>query len=124
MNNLLAIDWNNTLTVVYFGLAMVFITLIFLVFIIGLFGKIFAPAKVLIKIKLPRWIHPAAAKHEKEEYESKRLTAEESAAIGMALHLYYDDVHDVESAIITIKKVERRYSPWSSKIYGLNNLIR
>ena len=47
-----------------------------------------------------------------------------SAAIALALHLYYADVHDEESHIMTIKTVERRYSPWSSKIYGLNNLSR
>jgi hypothetical protein len=45
-------------------------------------------------------------------------------AIAMALHLYYDEVHDDESNVITIKRIERRYSPWSSKIYGTNNNIR
>ena len=45
-------------------------------------------------------------------------------AIAMALHLYYDEVHDDESNVITIKRIERRYSPWSSKIYGINNNVR
>lgn len=36
----------------------------------------------------------------------------------MALHEHLD-VHDKESAILTINKVKRAYSPWSSKIYGL-----
>lgn len=45
-------------------------------------------------------------------------------AIAMALHLFYDEVHDDESNVITIKRIERRYSPWSSKIYGINNNIR
>ena len=45
-------------------------------------------------------------------------------AIAMALHLFYDEVHDDESNVITIKRIERRYSPWSSKIYGINNIIR
>jgi len=45
-------------------------------------------------------------------------------AIAMALHLFYDEVHDDESNVITIKRIERRYSPWSSKIYGTNNNIR
>ena len=45
-------------------------------------------------------------------------------AIAMALHLFYDEVHDDESNIITIKRIERRYSPWSSKIYGINNNVR
>ena len=45
-------------------------------------------------------------------------------AIAMALHLYYDEVHDDESNVITIKRIERRYSPWSSKIYGVINNVR
>ena len=45
-------------------------------------------------------------------------------AIAMALHLFYDEVHDDESNVITIKRIERRYSPWSSKIYGINNHVR
>ncbi len=45
-------------------------------------------------------------------------------AISMALHLLFDEVHDTESNVITIKRIERRYSPWSSKIYGVNNPIR
>lgn len=50
----------------------------------------------------------------------------EIAAIGMALHLYLNDnaIHDNESNVITIKRIQRRYSPWSSKIYSMNNLQR
>ena len=44
------------------------------------------------------------------------------AAISLALHLYLNDhAHDVESNVITIKRIQRRYSPWSSKIYSMNN---
>lgn len=52
------------------------------------------------------------------------MPACEIAAISMALHLFMDDVHDKESNVITIKRIERRYSPWNSKIYGLTNLNR
>ena len=45
-------------------------------------------------------------------------------AISMALHLFFDVVHDNESNVITIKRIERRYSPWSSKIYGIDNYRR
>jgi glutaconyl-CoA/methylmalonyl-CoA decarboxylase subunit delta len=48
-----------------------------------------------------------------------RITGEVNAAIAMAMYLYMSEMHDQESGIITIKKVSRRYSPWSSKIYGL-----
>lgn len=49
------------------------------------------------------------------------ISGQTSAAISMALHLYFNDLHDNENMVMTIKKVSKRYSPWSSKIYGLNN---
>lgn len=60
----------------------------------------------------------------KKEEEITDIAANEIAAISMALHLFMNDMHDEESNVITIKRIERRYSPWNSKIYGLNNLIR
>ena len=37
----------------------------------------------------------------------------------MALHEMQSDVHDVEETVLTITRVKRSYSPWSSKIYTL-----
>lgn len=51
----------------------------------------------------------------------EELTGEVSAAIAMALHLYRNQLHDHENTILTIKKVAKTYSPWSSKIYGVLN---
>ncbi|MDR1973253.1 MAG: OadG family protein [Bacteroidales bacterium] len=42
------------------------------------------------------------------------------AAIASAIYMYQNELHDEETTIITIDKVSRTYSPWSSKIYGLN----
>ncbi len=42
------------------------------------------------------------------------------AAITAAIHLYNEELHDEENAVLTINKVSRTYSPWSSKIHGLN----
>ncbi|MFA9389734.1 MAG: OadG family transporter subunit [Prolixibacteraceae bacterium] len=47
------------------------------------------------------------------------LSGEVSAAIAMALHLYQSELHDEENTVLTIKKVSRTYSPWSSKIHTL-----
>ncbi len=41
------------------------------------------------------------------------------AAIATALYEMSDDNHDIESTVLTIRKVQRSYSPWSSKIYTL-----
>lgn len=40
------------------------------------------------------------------------------AAIAMALHDHLN-AHDAENTVLTINKVKRAYSPWSSKIYTL-----
>ncbi|MFO7844307.1 MAG: OadG family protein [Bacteroidales bacterium] len=47
------------------------------------------------------------------------LPGDTGAAIAMALHFYFSELHDEESNVITIKRVRKTYSPWSSKIYGL-----
>lgn len=52
------------------------------------------------------------------------VTGEINAAIGMALYLHFSEIHDYESTVLTIKKVQKTYSPWSSKIYGLREYPR
>ncbi len=52
------------------------------------------------------------------------LSGEVNAAIAAAIHLYRSELHDYENTVLTISKVSRTYSPWSSKIYGLRNLNR
>ena len=59
---------------------------------------------------------------DKAEAKEKNLgshSGEEAAPIAMALHEFMNDAHDVEDMILTINKVKRTYSPWSSKIYTL-----
>lgn len=41
------------------------------------------------------------------------------AAIATAMYEMSDDNHDIENTVLTIRKVQRSYSPWSSKIYTL-----
>lgn len=52
------------------------------------------------------------------------LSGEVLVAIGMALYELNEDAHDIENTVLTIQKVKRTYSPWSSKIYGLRELPR
>ncbi len=51
------------------------------------------------------------------------LSGEVNAAIAAAIYLYRSEMHDFEDTVLTIKKVSRTYSPWSSKIYGLRNVF-
>lgn len=75
-----------------------------------LFGKKEKPEKVPAEA-------PAAEVISAPDYEMY-------AAIGYALHLYVTEMHDFEKTILTIQKVMRPYSPWSSKIYGLRKYPR
>lgn len=63
--------------------------------------------------------HGITDKKEAREKQFGQRAGEEFAAISMAMHEYLNDVHDIEDMIITINKVKRTYSPWSSKIYTL-----
>ena len=59
---------------------------------------------------------------DKQEAKEKKLgeaPGEVFAAIAMAMHEMQSDVHDVEDTVLTITRVKRSYSPWSSKIYTL-----
>ncbi len=60
--------------------------------------------------------------------ENDDLAGEEAgevfAAIATALYEVTEDVHDLENTVLTIHKVTRNYSPWSSKLYGLREIPR
>lgn len=45
------------------------------------------------------------------------MTGQATAAIAMALHLYYNGVHDDEPIHITI---HNHTTQWNSKAYGMN----
>lgn len=66
--------------------------------------------------------HGIEDKKEAREKNIGNESGEVFAAIAMALHEYQDNVHDIEETILTISKVKRNYSPWSSKIYTLRQL--
>ncbi|MFA8451071.1 MAG: OadG family protein [Bacteroidales bacterium] len=98
------------------GVAIVFLSLFILYQIFFYLSKI-----------LNRETHRKLVKEGKIDPESKEdelmVPGDVAAAIGMALYLN-DEVHDEESNIITIRRVSKSYSPWSSKIYGLRKSPR
>ncbi len=58
-----------------------------------------------------------------KENQSFEIPGQVVAAIAMTIYLSHE-LHDEESNILTIKKASRAYSPWSSKIYGLQDFKR
>ncbi|MFH2141343.1 MAG: OadG family protein [Bacteroidota bacterium] len=61
-------------------------------------------------------------KIEEAKHIENSSTGELNAAIGLALYLYKNELHDIESFRLTANKVSRNYSPWSSKIYGIRQI--
>ena len=113
LNNLLLIT-NQGYTIAIVGWSIVFAALIILVIVFNNIPKI-------INIKVKRNINKTTKK-EVEPDKDLSIDADVSAAIGMALFLYDNEMHDEEFHVITIKHAAKTYSPWSSKIYGVSNL--
>lgn len=109
--------WGFGITVTIIGYVIVLASLVFLFFVYQLIPKVL---DLYTRAKLRR-----AGKKEIAEKGTLEITGEMNAAISMAIYLCMSERHDEESGKITIKKVSKRYSPWSSKIYtiqgGLNS---
>ena len=58
------------------------------------------------------------------EKDNLYISGEVSAAIAMALNLYFGEIHDEESNVLTFKEKNRDYSPWNSKIYSVNDYYK
>ena len=106
------------------GLAVIAMTVVFIVLTI-----IYLIFKNISKFYMAQSARRSAKAERKATKEAiptdlKGINAETSAAIAMAIHLYYNQQHDMESMKLTIQKVSRMYSPWSSKIYSLRQLPR
>ena len=103
-----------------FGMAIIAMSVVFIGLIL-----LYVSFKIVgnIAVKLgKRNAMKAIGITDKVEAKEKNLgshSGEEAAAIAMALHEFMNDAHDVEDMILTINKVKRTYSPWSSKIYTL-----
>lgn len=99
-------------TISVVSIVVVFVALGILVFIFMSIPKILTWN---VKTKLKKSGAPAS------ETTHINVQGDVNAAIAMALHLYFNELHDEESNIITIKNATKQYSPWSSKIYGVQN---
>lgn len=99
------------------AMCIVFSALLVLCLCFYAIGKIGSRLSRLRKARSQAAPGAEAARARDVEHDS----GEEIAAIVMALHEHLD-AHDRESTVLTINKVKRAYSPWSSKIYGLRQV--
>ncbi|MBN1924736.1 MAG: OadG family protein [Prolixibacteraceae bacterium] len=110
---LLNID-NQTLVITVVGWLIVFVALIVLIIVFNWVPR-------LLHLKIKKRSSSTIANHNSQVKGPKYISGDETAAIALALYLYFEEQHDEESNVITIKQIQRRYSPWSSKIYGVRN---
>ena len=98
----------SAMTVVFSGLVILFILFKFI-------------GKVSIYLSKRNAMKAKGVTCEKEAKEKKlgEAQGEVIAAISMALHEMQNSAHDYEETVLTITRVKRSYSPWSSKISSL-----
>lgn len=101
------------------AMCIVFSALLVLATCFYIISRIGASISARRKEKALAETQPDAVSEGRAEHDS----GEEIAAIVMALHDHLD-AHDRENTVLTINKVRRAYSPWSSKIYSLRELPR
>jgi len=108
--NLSNILENDGILISVVGYVIVFAALLLLSIIITKFQKVL---QIKQRKKLKSVGHRAA------DANDLTISGEVSAAISTALYLHFQEKHDLENTVLTIKRVQRTYSPWSSKLYGL-----
>lgn len=99
------------------AVAVVFLALVCIALLISGSGKLIKNAeekskKKESKAKEGKGIKPVSKGSSSED--------EIIAAIGVAIHLFNEELHDEEDAVITIQKVEREWTPWNAKYYNMN----
>ncbi|MCF0184712.1 MAG: OadG family protein [Bacteroidaceae bacterium] len=98
---ILTIDWAEAWTITGVGIGIVFVILILLVFILDIFDKVVAKTGKTEAAK------PVAAKPVAQQPAAPAAPAAASdldmVAVATAIHLYYNESHDEESGVLTIK---------------------
>ena len=98
----------SAMSVVFFGLILLYVSF-----------KVVGRVSVNISKRNAMKAKGITDKQEAKEKKLGEAPGEIFAAIAMAMHEMQSDVHDVEDTVLTITRVKRSYSPWSSKIYTL-----
>lgn len=102
------------------GFGMVLLLLFVFIYVMKLMGKIMRPRVKAVKKEVTNEEQTESVVHKQRE-DRIVLTGDATAAIALALHLYYHGVHDEEDTKITIQP---HRTQWNNKMYGMNNLHR
>ncbi|OQY05373.1 MAG: hypothetical protein B6I20_01420 [Bacteroidetes bacterium 4572_117] len=106
----------ENVTIAFVGYLIVFSALVLLYFVFNSLPKLI---NFQARIKLRKKGYTEIA-----QKKDLSISGPVAAAIAMALHEHMGELHDDEETVMTIKRVARVYSPWSSKIYGMRQPLR
>lgn len=96
------------------SMAVVFTALIMIYIMLKIFN--YVTRRSTQKSKAQASATPAAAMTStKGNAEDDTVDGPTCAAIGVALHLHFNSMHDEESEVITINMPSKHYSPWAQK---------
>ncbi|MEG1572578.1 MAG: OadG family protein [Bacteroidales bacterium] len=100
------------------AMSVVFLSLILLYLLFKFVGNILLSLQEKRERKAAAQNSPL--KNAGEVVRPQDVSGEIYAAIAASIYMYNNELHDEENTVLTITKVSKTYSPWSSKIYGLN----
>jgi len=103
---------NGGFTLTVIGYTVVFMALLFLIISVSGISKI-------LEIRQRRKLRDEG--HRSAERDDLSIPGEINAAIAMAIYLHFDEAHDIEDTVLTIRKRTGSYTPWSQKIYNITD---
>lgn len=98
------------------AMSVVFSALVLIFLVLKVFGM------AMVRFLSRKESKPAEAAPAPKRKPAGEQVAEELAAVALALKLYQEEQHIHESTVITINRVGRLYSPWSSKSRGIPSM--
>ena len=125
-----ATDWGHVWMVTLLGFCIVLCLLIVLILVLLLFGKLMSGKKPESTAKWDAPAPVAPSPFSKQEPEGDATIAaiamalaaaqsDDEATIAMALHLYYNGVHDIQDTRLTMVG---QATAWNAKAFGMNNI--
>lgn len=106
----------ENITIAVVGYVIVFFALVVLYFVFSSIPKI-----INLRIRKRLLLKGDTQLSEERDFSIQGPVA---VAIAMALYTHLNEIHDDEDNVMTIKRVARVYSPWSSKIHGMKSFTK
>ena len=111
-------SWGGAITIIAMCIVISALAVLSILFLI--FGKI--SQRLLARNTRTTNVAAVAAGNAVAEEHHDVDSGDVIAAIAAALSEHFAEGHDFEETILTIRKLQKAYSPWSSKIYNLRTM--